>query len=111
MQADQTRHLDAQIGKIGTPPDAMPTGAHTPAPATSDTTPSFVSSAIEAADTSVAEGPVAGRQASAAQPEQAARNDAHEPLPFARLGHYEIVRQIGRGGMGDVYLGYEQALD
>ena len=32
-------------------------------------------------------------------------------LPFTRLGHYEIVSRIGRGGMGDVYLGYERSLD
>jgi WD40 repeat protein len=31
-------------------------------------------------------------------------------LPFTRLGHYEIVRRIGRGGMGDVYLATEAAL-
>lgn len=32
-------------------------------------------------------------------------------LPFATLGHYEIVSWIGQGAMGDVYLGYEGALD
>ncbi len=32
-------------------------------------------------------------------------------LPFARLGHYELVARIGHGGMGDVYQGYERALD
>ena len=32
-------------------------------------------------------------------------------LPFSRLGHYEIVARIGHGGMGDVYRGYERALD
>ncbi|MDB5335150.1 MAG: prkC 14 [Planctomycetaceae bacterium] len=32
-------------------------------------------------------------------------------LPFTRLGHYDVVDRIGRGGMGDVYLGYEQGLD
>ncbi|APZ92972.1 serine/threonine protein kinase [Fuerstiella marisgermanici] len=32
-------------------------------------------------------------------------------IPFDRLGHYEIIRRIGHGGMGDVYLGYEADLD
>ncbi|MBS0206575.1 MAG: protein kinase [Planctomycetes bacterium] len=32
-------------------------------------------------------------------------------LPFTRLGHYEVIDRIGHGGMGDVYRGYERALD
>ena len=32
-------------------------------------------------------------------------------LPFRRLCHYEVVGWIGHGGMGDVYRGYERALD
>lgn len=31
-------------------------------------------------------------------------------LPFEQLGHYKILRRIGHGGMGDVYLGYEETL-
>jgi tRNA A-37 threonylcarbamoyl transferase component Bud32 len=31
-------------------------------------------------------------------------------LPFTRLGHYQILARLGQGGMGDVYLGYEEAL-
>jgi len=46
-----------------------------------------------------------------ARTESAPESNVDEHLPFARLGHYEIVRKIGHGGMGDVYLGYEQALD
>jgi serine/threonine protein kinase len=33
-----------------------------------------------------------------------------ETLPFTRLGHYRVDKRIGRGGMGDVYLGFEEAL-
>ena len=32
-------------------------------------------------------------------------------LQFQKLGHYEVVGWIGHGGMGDVYRGYERALD
>ena len=32
-------------------------------------------------------------------------------LPFRKLCHYEVVGWIGHGGMGDVYRGYERALD
>src|SRR5258708_416670 len=34
-----------------------------------------------------------------------------DDLPFEQLGHFQVVTRIGRGGMGDVYLGYETALD
>lgn len=33
------------------------------------------------------------------------------PLPFATLGHYQIVERIGQGGMGEVYKGYEALLE
>jgi formylglycine-generating enzyme required for sulfatase activity/serine/threonine protein kinase len=33
------------------------------------------------------------------------------PLPFAKLGHFRIVRRIGRGGMGEVYEGFDESLD
>jgi serine/threonine protein kinase len=32
-------------------------------------------------------------------------------IPYSHLGQYEIISKIGRGGMGDVYLGHDRALD
>jgi WD40 repeat protein/serine/threonine protein kinase len=73
---------------------------------TGDTNPSFVASAAAPADTSV--GPA---QPSRAGKPAAGARDSDVSLPFTRLGHYEIVARIGRGGMGDVYRAYERKLD
>src|SRR5262245_52073328 len=32
-------------------------------------------------------------------------------LPFQKLGHFDVISRLGRGGMGEVYLGYESGLD
>ncbi len=74
--------------------------------ASKDTTPSFILLANDADDTSA--GPPRPEDA----PDSSrAPSDSDAPLPFTRLGHYEIVARLGRGGMGEVYLAYERALD
>ena len=40
-----------------------------------------------------------------------ANNSARAKIPFERLGQFQIVDQIGSGGMGDVYRGYDASLD
>jgi serine/threonine protein kinase len=37
--------------------------------------------------------------------------ERNQELPFQRLGHFRIVEQIGSGGMGNVYRGYDESLD
>jgi serine/threonine protein kinase len=38
------------------------------------------------------------------------RDDHHESLRGRRLGHYEIISQLGRGGMGEVFLAHDSRL-
>lgn len=76
----------------------------------SDTKPSFVSTQDEPADTSVGGAPAVAAGVEAGRQPKAARG-AEAAIPFERLGHYEITGRIGHGGMGDVYLGFERALD
>jgi serine/threonine protein kinase len=40
-----------------------------------------------------------------------ARTSHGLPSPKRRVGHYEIIRQVGRGGMATVYLARQVALD
>lgn len=64
-----------------------------------DTSPSILSGSLQP-DTSVLD-------LKAAESHRAVVDD----LPFQRLGHYEVLARIGHGGMGDVFRGYEPALD
>lgn len=66
-----------------------------PAKPSGDTTPSYVKSPDTATWIAV----------------NVAAERAKNEIPFAKLGHYEIVGRIGHGGMGDVYQGYESGLD
>lgn len=50
--------------------------------------------------------------ASSSQPtDRGVVSDTHVALPFAKLGHYQILAPLGGGGMGEVYRAYEPALD
>jgi WD40 repeat protein len=103
------RELIAALDAVVRPKDEG-VDAEEPTPAgacpASDTTPSFVASANAPADTSIGLSPSSPQVVAKAN-----RRDSQTPLPFTRLAHYEIVARIGHGGMGDVYRGYESALD
>ena len=87
---ESCEELLALVGRAGagasTEPPALPK-QETPARASMATS-----------DTSPGEGAAAGPA------------DADGPLPFERLGPFRIVRRIGRGGMGDVYQGFDESL-
>jgi len=61
-------------------------------------------SAVGPADDTPAHG------AAAAAERAAGASDDETDLPFQRLGHFRITGRIGRGGMGDVYCGYDESL-
>ena len=94
---DQSEATGVECEVAGAASSSRPTG---------DTTPSFVSTGEKPADTSVGL-----RQPAAVESTSGKSPGLESPLPFTRLGHYEIVARIGRGGMGDVYRGYERKLD
>ncbi len=91
----------------GNDPEGKPAlDAPAGAPSIADTSASFASSPGKPDDTS------ADPARPSAAPSQPAGSRSREaPLPFTRLAHYEIVARLGRGGMGEVYRGYERTLE